>query len=268
MSNEEFQKVSFREVDDDIVRIPPVRVAQAKTVDSKSVSNHDYLLNRVIFEDDELLIINKPSGLAVHSGSGLQFGIIELLRELTNYKYLELVHRLDRATSGCLMLAKKRSALTTMNTMFAANNQKNNLLDKRYQALVMNGLKNPSEMVIEPLLKRSVGSGEHKMVVDEEGQYSKTRFHTIKTFPNASLLEAKLFTGRTHQVRVHARHLGCPLAGDDKYGETAFNKEMQKFGLNRLFLHASHLSFPHPSKQEKMTVKAPLQLTLEALSSQ
>jgi len=150
----------------DIVRIPPVRVAQAKTVDSKSV-----------------------------------------------------VHRLDRATSGCLMLAKKRSALTTMNTMFAANNQKNNLLDKRYQALVMNGLKNPSEMVIEPLLKRSVGSGEHKMVVDEEGQYSKTRFHTIKTFANASLLEAKLFTGRTHQVRVHARHLGCPLAGDDKYGE-------------------------------------------------
>jgi len=263
--NKKRAKASTRLQLDDVVRIPPVRVAKAKTVDQKSVQSHAYLLDRILYQDDDVLVLDKPSGLAVHSGSGLQFGIIELLRELTDFSFLELVHRLDRSTSGCLLLAKKRSALKTLNEYFAANNQKNNLLDKRYQALVQGGLQEVSQMVIEPLLKRNVGSGEHKMTVDEQGQFAKTRFHTIEKFANASLLEAKLFTGRTHQVRVHAKHIGCPLAGDQKYGDQEFNKAMQQQGLNRLFLHANQLSFPHPKADNKITVTAPLPAELQAV---
>ena len=260
----------------DIVRIPPVRVAAEKQLDKKAVSKHQYLLDTVLYEDDHVMVINKPSGLAVHSGSGLQFGIIELLRDLTHYRFLELVHRLDRSTSGCLLLAKKRSALTKLSAAFAANSEKNNLLDKRYKALVRNGLEKPSQMVIAPLSKRAMSAGEHKMVVlnsdQEDGQFAKTKFHTIEQFSNGtgsfSLLEAKLFTGRTHQVRVHAKHIGCPLAGDDKYGDREFNKVMQKKGLHRLFLHASQLSFPHPETDEKMTVVAPLAKELKGVLQQ
>ena len=139
--NKKRAQASTRLQSGDVVRVPPVRVSQSKQMDKKSVDKHAYLLDRVLFEDDHVMVLDKPSGLAVHSGSGLQFGIIELLRELTAYRYLELVHRLDRSTSGCLLLAKKRSALTELNALFAANNQKNNLLDKRYLALVKNGLK-------------------------------------------------------------------------------------------------------------------------------
>lgn len=269
--NKKRAKASTRLIDGDIVRIPPVRVTQSKELDNKSVSKHQYLLDRFLYEDDDVLVLNKPSGLAVHSGSGLQFGIIELLRKMLDYKFLELVHRLDRATSGCLLLAKKRSALVELGANFANNNQKNNLLDKRYKALVMGSLEQPSCTVIAPLIKRVVAAGEHKMVISEngtEGQYAKTKFHTIEQFCGeipASLIEAKLFTGRTHQVRVHAAHLGCQLAGDDKYGDRQFNKKMQSMALNRLFLHASQLSFPHPAKQEKITVNAPLAKELDAV---
>ena len=256
----------------DVVRIPPVRVSDAKKVDKKSLSKHEYLLKQVLYEDESVLVLNKPSGLAVHSGSGLQFGLIELMRELTNYKFLELVHRLDRATSGCLLLAKKRAALTELNAVFSHNNQKNSLLDKRYKALVQNGLSAPSKTVIAPLLKRSVGEGEHKMTVVQDdvegGQFAKTKFHTIETFSTdakASLIEAKLFTGRTHQVRVHAAHVNCQLAGDQKYGDRQFNQLMQEHGLNRLFLHASQLQFPHPDTQQRITVVAPLAKELESV---
>jgi len=260
----------------DIVRIPPVRMSESKSIDKKSVNKHQYLLNSILFEDEFVMVINKPSGLAVHAGSGVQFGIIELLRELTNYPFLELVHRLDRATSGCLLLAKKRSALTTLSKVFATNNEKNNLLDKRYKALVQSGLSSQSQTVIAPLSKRAMLDGEHKMVVldkdDSRGLFAKTRFHTIESFSfsdnhkqtenhkikNVSLLEAKLFTGRTHQVRAHAAHIGCCLAGDEKYGRRHFNQFMQQYGLNRLFLHASQLSFPHPQDNQKKTVQAPL----------
>ena len=273
--NKKRAQASTRLNDGDIVRIPPVRVSQPKELDSRSVSRHSYLLNSILYEDDDVMVLNKPSGLAVHSGSGLQFGVIELLRELTNYKFLELVHRLDRATSGCLLLAKKRSVLTELSAAFASNNQKNNLLDKRYKALVMNGLNSPSQLVIASLSKRAMNAGEHKMIVVEDPQleqsagvqFAKTKFHTIETFnyqnQPLSLLEAKLFTGRTHQVRVHAAHIGCQLAGDEKYGDHQCNKRMQAAGLNRLFLHASQLRFPHPVKKENITVAAPLAKELE-----
>ena len=271
--NKKRAQASTRLAIDDIVRIPPVRVAQEKHLDQKEVSKHQYLLKSVLYEDDHVMVINKPSGLAVHSGSGLQFGIIELLRNLTQYRFLELVHRLDRSTSGCLLLAKKRSALTKLSATFASNNEKNNLLDKRYKALVLNGLDSPSQTVIAPLSKRAMAAGDHKMIVldsnQEGGQFAKTKFHTIEQFTKKSyefsLLEAKLFTGRTHQVRVHAQHIGCPLAGDDKYGDRQFNQKMQTQGLHRLFLHASQLSFPHPSKDEKVTVTAPLAKELAAV---
>ena len=250
----------------DVVRIPPVRVAQEKQLDPKAASKHQYLLKTVLYEDDQIMVINKPSGLAVHSGSGLRFGIIELLRELTQYKFLELVHRLDRSTSGCLLLAKKRSALTKLNALFANNSEKKNLLDKRYKALVLNSLESHSQMVIVPLSKKALAKGEHKMVVvdseQESGQFAKTKFHKIEQFSKEdceiSLIEAKLFTGRTHQVRVHAEHIGCPLAGDEKYGDRQFNQAMQSYGLHRLFLHASQLSFVHPVTDEKIMITAPL----------
>lgn len=269
--NKKRAKASTRLNDGDIVRIPPVRMSQAKELDNKSVSKHSYLLDSVLYEDEHIFVLNKPSGLAVHSGSGLNYGLIELLRELTQYKFLELVHRLDRSTSGCLLFAKKRSSLVELSAAFASNSEKNNLLDKRYKALVLNGLESPSQMVIAALSKRAMSAGEHKMVVlgedQEGGQFAKTKFHNIENFTineqPLSLIEAKLFTGRTHQVRVHADHIGCPLAGDDKYGNREFNKTMQSVGLRRLFLHASQLSFFHPDKKEKMTIAAPLPKELQ-----
>ncbi len=137
--NKKRAKANTRLNEGDIVRIPPVRIAQSKELDNKSVSKHQYLLDSVLYEDDHIFVLNKPSGLAVHSGSGLQYGLIELLRELTQYRFLELVHRLDRSTSGCLLFAKKRSALVELSAAFASHNEKNNLLDKRYKALVLNG---------------------------------------------------------------------------------------------------------------------------------
>ncbi len=274
--NKKRAQASTRLNDGDIVRIPPVRMTQAKELDNKSVTKHRHLLDSILYEDDHILVLNKPSGLAVHSGSGLQYGLIELLRELTQYRFLELVHRLDRATSGCLLFAKKRSALTELSAAFASNSEKNNLLDKRYKALVLNGLSSPSQTVIASMSKRPMAAGEHKMIVlnaDEEGgQFSKTKFHTVESFElndqPISLIEAKLFTGRTHQVRVHAEHIACPLAGDDKYGDHDFNKIMQKLGLRRLFLHASQLSFFHPEKNEKMTMVAPLPKELQSVLRQ
>ena len=271
--NKKRAQASTRLAIDDVVRIPPVRVAQEKQLDSKEVAKHQYLLNTILYEDEHVMVINKPSGLAVHSGSGLQFGIIELLRKLTPYRFLELVHRLDRSTSGCLLLAKKRSALTKLSALFASNSEKNNLLDKRYKALVLNSLESYSQMVIAPLSKKALPKGEHKMVVidseQESAMFSKTKFHEVERFfkegCDISLLEAKLFTGRTHQVRVHAEHIGCPLAGDEKYGDYEFNRLMQSQGLHRLFLHASQLSFAHPDTGEKIIIVAPLAKELKTV---
>ena len=271
--NKKRAQASTRLAIDDVVRIPPVRVAQEKQLDSKTASKHQYLLSNVLYEDEHVMVINKPSGLAVHSGSGLQFGIIELLRELTQYRFLELVHRLDRSTSGCLLLAKKRSALTKLSALFANNSEKNNFLDKRYKALVINSLESHSQMVIAPLSKKALAKGEHKMVVvdsgEESGQFAKTKFHMIEQFSKEnceiSLIEAKLFTGRTHQVRVHAQHIGCCLAGDEKYGDREFNRLMQSHDLHRLFLHASQLAFTHPDTDEKIIVTAPLAKELKTV---
>jgi 23S rRNA pseudouridine955/2504/2580 synthase len=238
----------------DQVRIPPVRVAEAQ--------DRDYvpaLEFPILYEDDALLVIDKPSGVAVHGGSGVSFGIIEQLRSARpQAKFLELVHRLDRETSGVLILAKKRSALVHLHEQM--RDGKN---DKRYLCLVLGKWQNVKQHVKLPLHKFNTQNGEKRVMVREDGQASHTIFTLQKSWPEFSLLEAQLKTGRTHQIRVHLSHLGFPIAGDDKYGDFARNKELIKQGLKRMFLHAHSITFTHPLTAEAMQLSAPLPKELQ-----
>lgn len=233
----------------DLVRIPPVRTAQAEA--REYVPPIEF---PVLYEDDALLIINKPSGTAVHGGSGVSFGVIEQLRSARpQAKFLELVHRLDRETSGVLLLAKKRSALVAMHEIMREGNS-----DKRYFALVLGQWKNVKQHVKLPLHKFDTPQGEKRVMVRDDGMASYTIFTLQKSWTDFTLLEAQLKTGRTHQIRVHLSHLGFPIAGDDKYGDFARNKELMKLGLKRMFLHAHSISFKHPLTDEPMNINAPL----------
>lgn len=238
----------------DDVRIPPVRVAEAQ--------DRDYvpaLEFPILYEDDALLVIDKPSGVAVHGGSGVSFGIIEQLRSARpQAKFLELVHRLDRETSGVLLLAKKRSALIHLHEQM--RDGKN---DKRYLCLVLGKWQNVKQHVKLPLHKFNTQNGEKRVMVREDGQASHTIFTLQKSWPEFSLLEAQLKTGRTHQIRVHLAHLGFPIAGDDKYGDFSRNKELIKQGLKRMFLHAHSITFTHPLTAEGMQLSAPLPKELQ-----
>jgi len=238
----------------DQVRIPPVRVAEQ--------AERDYvpaLEFPVLYEDDALLAINKPAGVAVHGGSGVSFGVIEQLRSARpQAKFLELVHRLDRETSGVLLLAKKRSALTALHEIMREGNS-----DKRYLTLVLGQWKNAKQHVKLPLHKFTRPDGERRVMVREDGQEAHTVFALQKSWTEFSLLEAQLKTGRTHQIRVHLAHLGFPIAGDDKYGDFARNKELMKQGLKRMFLHAHSIAFAHPLTGEPLRLSAPLPEELE-----
>ncbi len=238
----------------DQVRIPPVRVAEPQ--------QRDYVPGLefpILHEDDTLLVIDKPSGVAVHGGSGVSFGVIEQLRSARpQAKFLELVHRLDRETSGVLLLAKKRSALTAMHEIMREGHS-----DKRYFTLVLGQWRNAKQHVKLPLHKFDTPQGEKRVMVREDGQASHTIFALQKSWPEFSLLEAQLKTGRTHQIRVHLSHLGFPIAGDDKYGDFARNKELAKKGLKRMFLHAHSISFNHPLTGEAMRFVAPLPKELQ-----
>ena len=235
----------------DLLRIPPVRVAQKEEVSTVHIPSAEL---PVIYEDDALLVINKPSGLAVHGGSGVSFGVIEQMRRARpQAKFLELVHRLDRETSGVLLLAKKRSALTAMHEIMREGNS-----DKRYLTLVLGRWLNVKQHVKLPLHKFDTPQGEKRVTVREGGQASHTIFTLEQTWPGFSLLEAQLKTGRTHQIRVHLSHLGFPIAGDDKYGDFARNRELMKQGLKRMFLHAHSISFSHPLTGESLQISAPL----------
>src|SRR5471030_2517620 len=216
----------------DLVRVPPIRTAQLDEIPLSS--NAPAAEFPILFEDDHLIVIDKPSGVAVHGGSGVAFGAIEQLRNARpQAKFLELVHRLDRETSGVLLLAKKRSALTAMHEIMREGNS-----DKRYFALVLGQWKNAKQHVKLPLYKFDTPQGEKRVMVREDGQVSHTIFALQRSWPEFSLLEAQLKTGRTHQIRVHLSHLGFPIAGDDKYGDFARNKVLMKQGLKRMFLHA------------------------------
>jgi len=252
----------------DLLRIPPIRVAEKHEIAETHIPAVEF---PIIYEDDAILALNKPAGVAVHGGSGVSFGVIEQMRRARpQAKFLELVHRLDRETSGILLLAKKRSALTAMHEIMREGNS-----DKRYFALVSGEWKNAKQHVKLPLHKFDTPQGEKRVVVREDGQASHTIFALQKSWvlqknwpesglPPLSLLEAQLKTGRTHQIRVHLAHLGFPIAGDDKYGDFALNKILAKRGLKRMFLHAYSIAFAHPLTGEPMRLVAPLPKELES----
>ena len=241
----------------DVVRIPPVRVPQVQAAEATAfVPARTF---PVLLEDEALLVINKPAGVAVHGGSGVSFGVIEQLRaSRPDAKFLELVHRLDRDTSGLLLLAKKRTALTNLHEQM-----RDGLTDKRYLVLVAGDWKNARQHIKLPLHKYTTAEGERRVAVQADGLASHTVFSLLHKYHNFALLEAELKTGRTHQIRVHLSSSGFPIAGDDKYGDFALNRALLKAdstrgALKRMFLHAHQITFTHPETGKTLTLKAPL----------
>ncbi|QYJ73794.1 23S rRNA pseudouridine(955/2504/2580) synthase RluC [Shewanella sp. FJAT-52076] len=247
----------------DEVRVPPVRVAEKdyRTAPSANLNRVAQLEDRILFEDKQIIVLNKPAGIAVHGGSGVDYGVIESLRSLRpTCKFLELVHRLDRDTSGVLLIAKKRMALRHLHDQL-----RNKQMQKVYQALVRGQWQEHDRVVKAPLLKITLKSGERIVRVNSEGKPSETRFRVLRRFDEASLVEASPVTGRTHQIRVHCQYQGHPIACDDKYSEQKFDDAMRAKGLQRLFLHAAQLTFTHPESETQMTVQAPLDADLTAV---
>ncbi|CAH7202716.1 23S rRNA pseudouridine(955/2504/2580) synthase [Vibrio chagasii] len=242
----------------DLVRIPPVTTEEKveENVPSTKLNKVSELEQCIIYEDDHMLILNKPSGTAVHGGSGLKFGAIEALRALRpEARFLELVHRIDRDTSGILLVAKKRSALRHLQAQF-----REKTVQKYYFALVMGEWKNSCKVVNAPLLKNEVNS---IVRVNPNGKASETRFKVLEKFKDATLIQASPITGRTHQIRVHTQYTGHPIAWDDRYGDRRFDAYTGKVGLDRLFLHAANIKFTHPGSEEKMDISAPMEARLE-----
>lgn len=252
----------YRIQDGDKVRVPPIRTAQ--TVVSTSPKPAMRVKFDILYEDGALLVINKPSGLAVHGGSGISLGAIEQLREARpEARFLELVHRLDRDTSGILMFAKKRSALVALHSQMREGR-----VHKIYLALVRGHWRDAKRAVKVPLQKHLLANGERRVSVNEEGQSAHTVFRLRKAWPNStppfSLLEAELKTGRTHQIRVHLAHLEFPIVGDDKYGDFSLNKTLKKQMLNRMFLHAYQIGIVHPDSGKPLRFEALLPKELDA----
>ncbi|WP_332878382.1 RluA family pseudouridine synthase [Massilia sp. S19_KUP03_FR1] len=244
----------YRLQDGDMVRIPPIRIAEKES--TAHVPGAEFA---IIHEDSHLLVIDKPCGTAVHGGSGVSYGVIEQLRaSRPDAKFLELVHRLDRETSGLLLLAKKRSALTNLHEQM-----RDGLTDKRYLTMVAGEWKNARQHIKLPLHKYTTAEGERRVVVQTGGMESHTVFSLLRKWPNFALLEAELKTGRTHQIRVHLSSSGFPILGDDKYGDFALNRQLLKAdagrgALKRMFLHAHQITFTHPESGKPMTLNATL----------
>lgn len=238
----------------DTVRLPPMRTAADRKPPVVAQGLLDHLEVAVLYESDALMVVNKPAGLAVHGGSGINLGLIEALRQLRpDARFLELVHRLDRDTSGCIMVAKKRSMLRHLHQLLRENHQ----IDKVYWALVVGKWPGSQQKVDAPLRKSELTSGERIVRVDGEGKACLTRYKVLNRYRKETLVEAKPITGRTHQIRVHCQFAGHPILGDDKYGVSERNSEIKEQGLRRLFLHAARLSIVLPDG-DKLTVEAPL----------
>jgi 23S rRNA pseudouridine955/2504/2580 synthase len=243
----------------DSVRIPPIRVSEQETGRTPGNWILKAIEDSILYEDERLLILNKPSGLAVHGGSGISFGVIEGLRALRpEAPFLELGHRLDRDTSGCLVIAKRRSALRSFHELLRSGK-----MEKYYLALVRGQWRQGRKGIDAPLRKNTLRSGERIVTVSEEGKAALSIFEPVTIYSQASLVRVKLITGRTHQVRVHALHADHPIAGDSKYGDSEFNHQMAELGLKRLFLHASDLRFTLPGEEREIDVHAPLQIELQ-----
>lgn len=252
--NKKRVKPEYRLVSGDQLRVPPVRTAETKPTPQPGESLQAVLRGAVLYDDADLLVVNKPPGLAVHGGSGIRLGLIEALRKIyPECRFLELVHRLDRETSGCVMVAKKRRMLVHLQSLLRQDHG----IDKRYLALVKGGWDKKCRLVEAPLRKNELLSGERIVKVHVEGKPSRTGFKLLSTYRDVSLVEAVPLTGRTHQIRVHALHRGHPLIGDEKYGDKAVNKQMKTLGFKRLFLHAHQLVIPLPDGGE-LELVAPL----------
>ncbi|MEL7451623.1 MAG: 23S rRNA pseudouridine(955/2504/2580) synthase RluC [Pseudomonadota bacterium] len=249
---------SYRLADGDIVRVPPVKVPE-RGDQPVAQGLMQRLGSAVIHEDKRLLVLDKPAGVAVHGGSGISAGVIEGLRALRGAPYMELVHRLDRETSGCLLIALKRSELRSLHELIREGQ-----VEKRYLALVRGDWQLGQYDCTAPLHTHTRHNGERHVTVQPGGKSSLSRFSLVESFGEASLVEIELVTGRTHQIRVHAAHLGHPLAGDPRYGDQAFNARMAALGLDRLFLHAHSVAFTRPADGSEQHFSAPLDDRLRA----
>lgn len=249
----------------DEVRIPPISVQDRETLNEGDARRIGRVVeSAVLYENEDFLVINKPSGLAVHGGSGLRYGLIEALHAgRSKYEGVELVHRLDRATSGCLLLAKNRGVLRELHTLL-----RNHEIEKTYMALLLGHLTEQTLTIDAPLDRGLLMGGERVAVVSDAGKAAYTRIRSMESYsnPQASLVEIRIDTGRTHQIRVHCASRGHPLAGDDKYGDRDFNRDMRKLGLPRLFLHAVRLRFTFGGRL--FDIQAPLESALLKITEQ
>lgn len=241
-------QADYRLEEGDVVRVPPMRLPQPSQPRAVPPAKFP-----IVYEDDAMLVVDKPAGVAVHGGSGVSFGVIEQLRADRSGDMLELVHRLDRETSGLLMVAKQRKALLALHQLMRESGGR-----KIYQALVVGDWVNDRQHLRQPLLKWLTPSGERRVRVDASGKPAHTIVTLVKRFGDYSLVQAELRTGRTHQIRVHLASSGFPIVGDEKYGSDAVRAEFAAKGFKRMFLHAGHLEIPHPLTGEPMTFEAPL----------
>ena len=249
-------RAEYKLQEGDEVRIPPARINTAGAPPSSKMSAA--ILDHVLFEDKRLLVIDKPTGIAVHGGSGVSHGVIELLRHARpDLHELSLAHRLDRETSGCLVLAKRRSALRALHEKF-----RDGVVEKNYLALALGDWQLGEQLIDAPLLVRHRQGGERYVIVDEEGKQAQTRIKLSRRYGKYSLLQCSPLTGRTHQIRVHAQSAGFPLLGDERYGDEDANYEAKKEGLPRLFLHAQSIAFPD-DRGNDLHFTAPLAEDLE-----
>jgi len=254
-------KPTYRLKAGDELRIPPIRMSADSNPGSSAAGER--LESRILYEDKRIIILNKPSGIAVHGGSGIQFGVIESMRKSrTDLHYLELVHRLDRDTSGCLVLAKKRSALRQLHELLRVGK-----MQKRYLALVQGNWQYGTKRIDVPLQKQVLRSGERVVRVSEHGKAASSTFRPLAVSSKASLLEVEIHTGRTHQIRVHAAHTGHPIAGDEKYGDESFNRYLASLGFKRLFLHARGIAFELEEPHVDIAINAPLDKKFEDVLS-
>ncbi len=249
-------KVSTRLKAGDVVRIPPVKMPDKIEVNESDIpyAQLKRIESSILFEDNDLIVMNKPSGVAVHGGGGVNWGLIEVVRLLRPLaKRLELVHRIDRDTSGCLLIAKKASVLKALHAQI-----RDNKFDKRYLAIVTGTWPKKVQKVELPLLKTHLKEGGWHVSVSKSGKEAVSFFRLKQSLQGCELMSVKLKTGRTHQIRVHALAQGCALLGDDRYGDRALNKQFRSMGMKRLALHAQFLGFTHPVTEEKVLFEAPL----------
>ncbi len=244
----------------DLVRIPPVYISDEPSKKRIPTRLVKLLTDAILFQDEHIIVINKPSGIAVHAGSGVDYGVIDILRENPSETRLELVHRLDRDTSGCLLLARNRQALLAMQ-----NSLKQSKIGKTYVAVVNGNW--PAELVeiADPLKKYTLSNGERRVRVDNQGKSALSLFKPLQSGGQYSLIEVKIITGRTHQIRVHCQSAGHPIAGDEKYGDAEFNRFMRQSKIKRLMLHAASLELPTTDYTQERIINAPLPAEFERL---